>query len=82
MSFRSIAWRACLVLTLAGAAAAPAAAQIKIGMTLSSTGPAASIGAPSKNVALMWPKEIAGQKIEYFILDDGSNPTGAVVHAS
>ncbi len=81
MSSRSIAWRACLVFMLAGAAVAPAGAQIKIGMTLSTTGPAASIGAPSKNVALMWPKEIAGQKIEYFILDDGSNPTGAVVNA-
>ena len=57
-----------------------AVAQIKIGMTLSTTGPAASIGAPSKNVALMWPKEIAGQKIEYVILDDASNPTGAVVN--
>lgn len=59
----------------------PASAQIRIGMTLSTTGPAASIGEPSKNVALMWPREIAGQKIEYFILDDGSNPTGAVLNA-
>ena len=60
---------------------ADAHAQIRIGMTLSTTGAAASIGAPSKNVALMWPKEIAGQKIEYVILDDGSNPTGAVLNA-
>jgi branched-chain amino acid transport system substrate-binding protein len=58
-----------------------AQAQIRIGMTLSTTGPAASIGAPSKNVVQMWPKEIAGQKIEYVILDDASNPTGAVLNA-
>ena len=70
---------ACL-LWAAGVAPVAAVAQIKIGMTLSTTGPAASIGAPSKNVALMWPKEIAGQKIEYVILDDASNPTGAVVN--
>ena len=58
-----------------------ALAQIRIGLTLSTTGPAAAIGLPSKNVALMWPKEIAGQKIETFILDDGSTSNGAVLNA-
>jgi branched-chain amino acid transport system substrate-binding protein len=77
---RTLRALALMVFLGASVGAAPAFAQIKIGMTLSTTGPAASIGAPSKNVALMWPKEIAGQKIEYFILDDGSNPTGAVVN--
>ncbi|HSY27501.1 MAG TPA: ABC transporter substrate-binding protein, partial [Burkholderiaceae bacterium] len=55
-----------------------AGAQIKIGVTISSTGPAASIGASSKNAMLLWPKEIAGQKVEYVILDDASDPTNAV----
>ena len=55
-----------------------AVAQIKIGVTISSTGPAASIGASSKNAMLLWPKEIAGQKVEYVILDDASDPTNAV----
>lgn len=58
-----------------------AEAQIKVGIDLATTGPAASIGIPSKNAVLMWPKEIAGQKIEYVILDDGSTPTGAVLNA-
>ncbi len=58
--------------------ASPAAAQIRVGVDLSTTGPAASIGAPSRNVVSMWPTEIAGQKIEYVVLDDGSTPTGAV----
>jgi branched-chain amino acid transport system substrate-binding protein len=57
---------------------AVAFAQIKIGVTISSTGPAASIGASSKNAMLLWPKEIAGQKVEYVILDDASDPTNAV----
>jgi branched-chain amino acid transport system substrate-binding protein len=61
--------------------AGQAFAQIKIGLTLSTTGPAAAIGLPSKNVAMMWPKEIAGQKIETFILDDGSTSNGAVLNA-
>lgn len=56
-------------------------AQLKVGVDLSTTGPAASIGLPSKNVAALWPKEIAGQKVEYLILDDGSTPTGAVLNA-
>lgn len=58
-----------------------AQAQIKIGVDLATTGPAASIGIPSKNVVQMWPKEIAGHTIEYIILDDGSTPTGAVLNA-
>ena len=63
------------------AACSFAHAQLKVGVELSTTGPAASIGIPSKNVALMWPKEIAGQKVEYIVLDDGSTPTGAVLNA-
>ena len=66
----------CVLLLPAGALA-----QIRIGLSLSTTGPAASIGLPSKNVALMWPKEIAGQKVEIFILDDASTSTGAVLNA-
>jgi branched-chain amino acid transport system substrate-binding protein len=58
-------------------AAAPSFAQIKIGVTISSTGPAAAIGIPTKNAMLLWPKEIAGQKAEYIILDDASDVTSA-----
>jgi branched-chain amino acid transport system substrate-binding protein len=60
--------------------AAVAQAQIKVGVDLSTTGPAASIGLPSKNVVAMYPKEIAGQKVEYIVLDDGSTPNGAVLN--
>lgn len=68
----------CLPLALF---ASSALAQIKVGVTISTTGPAAAIGAPSKNAMLLWPKEIAGQKVEYVILDDGSDPTNAVRNA-
>lgn len=67
---------ALLSLSLA-MAAAPSLAQIKIGVTISSTGPAAAIGIPTKNAMLLWPKEIAGQKAEYIILDDASDVTNA-----
>ena len=69
-----------LVASLWLVATGAAHAQIKIGVDLATTGPAASIGIPSKNVVGMWPKEIAGQKIEYIVLDDGSTPTGAVLN--
>jgi len=57
---------------------ATASAQLKVGIDLSSTGPAATIGITSKNAMLMWPKTIAGQQAEYIILDDGSDPGAAV----
>ncbi|MDR5778671.1 ABC transporter substrate-binding protein [Caballeronia sp. LZ065] len=67
---------------IAGAAVsavtAAAHAQLKVGIDLSSTGPAAAIGITSKNAMLMWPKTIAGQNAEYIILDDGSDPGAAV----
>ena len=72
---------ATIAALLAVSAIPVANAQIKVGVDLSTTGPAASIGLPSKNVAALWPREIAGKKIEYIILDDGSNPAGAVLNA-
>jgi len=59
----------------------PAFAQIKIGVDLSMTGAAASIGVSSKKAVLLWPKEIAGQKLDYIILDDASDPGSAVRNA-
>ena len=56
-------------------------AQIKIGVDLAVTGPAAAIGAPTKNAVLLWPKQIGGQSVEYIILDDGSDPSNAVRNA-
>ncbi|UPJ50137.1 ABC transporter substrate-binding protein [Bradyrhizobium sp. 200] len=55
----------------------PASAQIKIGITVSATGPAASLGIPERNAISLAPKEIAGKTVEYIILDDASDPTSA-----
>ncbi|MDX9699469.1 MAG: ABC transporter substrate-binding protein [Rhodocyclaceae bacterium] len=64
-------------ITLAFAAGA-AQAEIKVGVTVSATGPAASLGIPERNTVDLMPKEIGGQKITYIVLDDASDTTSAV----
>lgn len=60
---------------------ASAHADIKVGVILSETGPAASLGIPEQRAIALFPKEIAGQKMDYIILDDATDPTGAVKDA-
>ena len=63
------------MLTLAGTTEA----QIKIGVTVSATGPAASLGIPEKNTVAMCPNTIAGKSVEYIVLDDATDSMPAVV---
>ncbi len=58
-----------------------AAAQIKIGVILSTTGSAASLGIPQRNSIAMLPKGIGNLEIEYIVLDDGSESARAVIQA-
>jgi len=67
-------------LTLAVALATPAMAQIRVGLTISLTGPAASLGIPQRNSVALLPTEIGGKKVEYIVLDDGSDSTRAVAN--
>ncbi|MBS1197197.1 MAG: Extracellular ligand-binding receptor [Proteobacteria bacterium] len=53
-------------------------ADINIGVTVSASGPAASLGIPEKNSFAFLPTTVAGQKINYIILDDASDTTTAV----
>jgi len=55
-------------------------ADLKVGIDLSSTGPAAVIGITSKNAIQMWPATLAGQKAQYVVLDDGTDPGKAVAN--
>lgn len=73
---------ALLSFILAGiAVSAGAADQIKVGVTVSATGPAASLGIPEKNTFALLPREIGGKSVEYIILDDASDTTTAVKNA-
>ncbi len=60
------------------AAAFSAQADINVGVTLSATGPAASLGIPEKNTIALMPKTLGGQKVNYIVLDDASDTTAAV----
>lgn len=68
-----------LAFALAGLAGA-ARADITVGVTVSATGPAASLGIPEKNTVELMPKTIAGQKVNYIVLDDASDTTRAVAN--
>ncbi|MGH8807023.1 MAG: ABC transporter substrate-binding protein [Noviherbaspirillum sp.] len=63
------------------AVATSAIAQIKVGVTVSATGPAASLGIPEKNTFALLPRQIAGKSVEYIVLDDASDTTTAVKNA-
>jgi branched-chain amino acid transport system substrate-binding protein len=70
--------------TLAAAAAllaTTAFADINIGVTLSLTGPASGLGIPVGNQFKLFPKEIAGEKINLIVLDDASDPGKGVTNA-
>ena len=67
-----------IVATLLSVLAATAMADLNVGVTLSATGPAASLGIPEKNTIDLLPKTIGGQKVNYIVLDDASDTTTAV----
>jgi branched-chain amino acid transport system substrate-binding protein len=70
-----------LTLVAALVAAVVAHADINVGVTVSATGPAASLGIPEKNTIALMPTSIGGQKVNYIVLDDASDTTAAVTNA-
>src|SRR3546814_512212 len=76
MSFKMFACSAALFL-LSGAI--PAAAQVKIGVVTSATGPTAMVGIPQKNTVPLLPTKIGDLSVEYISLDDVSDPTQTVI---
>ena len=62
-------------------ATAAAHADITIGVSLPLTGPTSALGIPCKNGIELWPKTIAGEKLNVIILDDATDPTVGVKNA-
>ncbi len=66
---------------IAFALAVPALADVTVGITVSATGPAASLGIPQKNTIELLPASIGGEKVKWILLDDASDTTKAVTNA-
>lgn len=58
-----------------------ALADITVGVSVSATGPAASLGIPEKNTFALLPQTIAGEKVKWVVLDDATDTTTAVKNA-
>jgi len=63
---------------IAALAPLPALADLTLGVSISLTGPTSALGIPTKNGIALWPKEIAGEKLNVIVLDDATDPTTAV----
>jgi branched-chain amino acid transport system substrate-binding protein len=77
--FRHKIWMTVLATVALGTGSAHA--QLKVGITMSASGPGAALGQPQSKTVAALPKEIAGQKVTYIALDDESDPTKASQNA-
>jgi branched-chain amino acid transport system substrate-binding protein len=68
-------------LALPGLPAFAQTSEITIGITITTTGPAAALGIPERNALEFVPKEIAGVPLKVIVLDDGGDPTNATTNA-
>src|ERR1700716_3388201 len=68
-------------LALPGLPAMAQSSEIVIGITVTTTGPAAALGIPERNALDFVPKEIGGVPIKIIVLDDGGDPTTATTNA-
>src|SRR6478672_11792796 len=68
-------------LALPGSPSRAETSEIVIGITITTTGPAAALGIPERNALEFVPKEIAGVPLKVIVLDDGGDPTNATTNA-
>jgi branched-chain amino acid transport system substrate-binding protein len=73
---------AAIVATLAlpGLPAQAQTNEIVIGITITTTGPAAALGIPERNALEFVAKEIGGVPLKVIVLDDGGDPTTATTN--
>ena len=68
-------------LALPGSPARAQSNEIVIGITVTTTGPAAALGIPERNALEFVAKEIGGVPLKVIVLDDGGDPTTATTNA-
>ena len=69
------------VLALPGTPVLAQTNEIVIGISISTTGPAAALGIPERNALEFVPKEIGGVPLKLIVLDDGGDSTNATTNA-
>src|SRR5882757_9628421 len=79
--YLSAAVVAAAALALPGSPASAQSNEITIGISISTTGPAAALGIPERNSLDFVPKEIGGVPLKVTVLDDGGDPTNATTNA-
>jgi branched-chain amino acid transport system substrate-binding protein len=78
MKLKKLALAQALALVLATGSAL---ADVTIGVIVSATGPAASLGIPEKQTFALLPATLGGEKVKYIVLDDATDPSTAVKNA-
>jgi branched-chain amino acid transport system substrate-binding protein len=73
--------RTLIAAAVALTAASAALADINVGVSLSLTGPGSGLGIPMQKQLALFPKEIAGEKVNLIILDDATDPGKGVSNA-
>src|ERR1700686_255604 len=68
-------------LALPGLPALAQTSEITIGISITTTGPAAALGIPERNALEFVAKEIGGVPLKVIVLDDGGDPTNATTNA-
>src|SRR5215218_8731954 len=69
------------VIALPGSPALAQTNEITIGISVTTTGPAAALGIPERNALDFVVKEISGVPLKVIVLDDGGDPTNATTNA-
>jgi branched-chain amino acid transport system substrate-binding protein len=79
---KKLTWTAVMLAASVTLPVSLAAAQdITIGVSISTTGPAAALGIPEKNALEFVSTDIGGAKIKTIVLDDAGDPTTATTNA-
>ena len=78
MKLKKLALAQAIALVLATGSAL---ADVTIGVIVSATGPAASLGIPDKQTFSLLPATLGGEKVKYIVLDDATDPSTAVKNA-
>ncbi|WP_342724647.1 ABC transporter substrate-binding protein [Bradyrhizobium sp. B097] len=61
--------------------AVPTHAEVRIGVIISATGPAASVGITQQRAVTILPRKLGGQDVRYILLDDASDASTTVTDA-